>query len=307
MRVGFPKTQLPEEKRLALLPNDVGRLSAPNKLYFQNEFGEKQGVADEEYRQAGANVDRLKNVYKCDIICQPKFTLVDVRYMRYGQTGFGWFHLEGGKVTKELSQKKITAIAWEKMFKEGTHVFWRNNELAGEIGVTHAISYADRVPTECNVAVIGRGNVGRGARKQLEKLGVREPHIYHTENFGSFLESIAEYDVIVHCSNASTYIINKESIKQMRPGALLVQIGSDAIEGIRANSVFAPVSGINIGKNLVYCVNHVPTLNYKTPTRVISKEVAPYIDMLVKGEMDNTLRKAIVIYKGAVGQGIFRP
>ena len=58
---------------------------------------------------------------------------------------------------------------------------------------------------------------------------------------------------------------------------------------------------INDGKNLVYYVDHVPTLVHETASKYISKQVAPYIEMLLKGgEMNETLYNAIIMNKGEI-------
>jgi len=91
----------------------------------------------------------------------------------------------------------MTAIAWEEMFENGRHVFWRNNEIAGEAGVFHAFSYYRRLPYECSVAVIGKGNAGSAAIKLLEKMGANVT-IYDRKTVLFLRNELGKYDVIVN-------------------------------------------------------------------------------------------------------------
>ena len=54
---------------------------------------------------------------------------------------------------------------------KGRHLFWRNNELAGEAAVMHAFQGFGRMPYETKTAVLGCGNTARGAIKVLNMLG----------------------------------------------------------------------------------------------------------------------------------------
>lgn len=59
------------------------------------------------------------------------------------------------------------------MFQDGRHVFWRNNESAGEAAIMHAFTLYGKLPYERNVAILGRGNSARGAYKFLSELGAK--------------------------------------------------------------------------------------------------------------------------------------
>lgn len=298
-RIGFPMSQWEEEYRIALLPKDVAKISQPNQLFFAKGYGKALGIPNQAYEGAGANIVSSRQAYKLEVLCQPKFCYKDVPYVRKNQILFGWLHLYRGRLTRKLAKKGVTAIAWERMYK-GDHVFKRNNTLTGRIGVIHGITYAGIVPEGCKVAVIGKGNVGTGAFNQLVQLGVEEITVYHSKNISLLPDHLHEYDVIVHCSSAQEEILSKKELRRMKPGALLIDIGTAAIEGPGAQSIYDPTVLINRGMNLLYCVNHVPTLAYQTATKYISEDVAPYIEVLVKGEFDKVLNDATVIDKGRV-------
>ena len=133
----------------------------------------------------------------------------------------------------------------------------------------------------------------------LKKMGANEITIYHSGNSHKLKKEMQKYDVIVHAACSYYEILSKNDLKRMKHGALLIHLGSDSIGGdFDANSIYSPVEGINNEKNLVYCINHVPTLAYKTASEYISRDVAPYIDTLSKGRMNKTLKDAVVMDKG---------
>lgn len=303
--IGFPRPKMEEERRIALLPPEISKLAHPRALFFEAGYGEDCGYDDSDYLKIGANIISDQNVYTLEVICQPKYCAGDLPHLRRGQTIFGWVHFGlDSEVDKALKAKEATIIEWSEMRKRGKPIFQRNGELTGEVGVTQAISYAGKIPEECRVAVIGRGRVGTGAVRQLQKLGVKEENItvYHSENYSALKRNIGCYDTVVHCAySVQPSILTRQEISAMKKGALLVHLGGDNIKGrFDTNSIYSPVSFFNSGRNLVYCVNHVPTLVYQTASRYISEDVAPYIDKLIEGNFDSVLKRAMVMEKGKV-------
>jgi N5-(carboxyethyl)ornithine synthase len=303
LKVGLPLPKMKEEDRIALLPDHIAVIDNPDFLYFQKGYGRKFGVTDRDYKNAGANVVSGTAARSLDVLCQPKFCELDVPTVQGGQTIFGWLHLGANDfITRELADEAITAIAWENMSDvAGKHVFYKNNFLTGEMGVLHAMAYAGRTPDQCYVAIIGRGAVGKGAMSTLKKLGIDGIDVFHTENIHELPPFINHYDVIINCACTSETILTKEDLRRMKQGALLIDIGSACIEGEHfAESIYAPITPINGGQNLAYSINHVPTLAYRTAVDYIGEDVAPYINMLIKQEMDATLRNAVVIDQGNI-------
>ncbi len=74
-------------------------------------------------------------------------------------------------ITEKIVKNKLTAIAWEEMYEEGKHSFWRSNELAGEAAIIHAYSIYGKLPYDTKVALIGKGNTAKGALTTLVRLG----------------------------------------------------------------------------------------------------------------------------------------
>ena len=301
-KVGFPKPKMREEKRIALIPADINRkICDPSLLHFQRGYGIDCGFSDDDYRRTGAHVVSESDAYGLDILCCPKFWYDDAELVKKGQTVFGWLHLEkGDSDTRRLEDMDATAIAWELMYKDGRSVFYRNSMLTGEIGIIHAIPYAGKHPSECHTAVIGRGEVGKAAMRQLRKFGVKDIDIYHSKNSHLLRKVIGSYDMVINCACASQVVLEKRHTADMKRGALLVDIGSGAVDITENRQLYRPVQEFNRGRNIYYRINHIPTLWHQTASRYISEDAAPYINMLLKGQMDKTLADAVVIDKGRV-------
>jgi len=218
-RIGFPISKKENEKRRAMLPDHIPLVKNRDYLYFEQGYGEVAGFSDDAYRQAGAHIVSREQALAMDIVCDPK--IGDAEYLKdlkQGQTIFGWVHaVQNRSITDAILSTRLTAIAWEDMYEKGRHVFWRNNELAGETAIMHAFTLYGKAPYECNVAVIGRGNVARGAYKTLSFLGANVT-VYDRRTEQLLRDEIGKYDVIVNGVLWDVYrkdhIIYREDLKR---------------------------------------------------------------------------------------------
>ena len=162
--IGFVKSTKENEKRITLLPDHIDMIKNKDFLYFEKGYGELLGHSDQEYIDHGAHIVSKSEALKKDIICDPKIGDADyLSDLKEKQTIFGYVHaLQNLDVRNKIIDNHLTAIAWEDMTEDGRHLFWRNNELAGEAAVMHAFTIYGKMPYECKVAVIGRGTAARG-------------------------------------------------------------------------------------------------------------------------------------------------
>jgi len=304
--IGFVISQKENERRRALIPPDLSDVKHAENLYFETGYGDVLGYSDNDYVKAGANVVNQEIVYQQDIICSVKVPEPEERrFYRKGQTLFGWIHaVQGRDITDFLVEKKMTAIAWEEMFENGRHVFWRNNELAGEAGVLHAFLYFGRPPYECTVAVIGRGNCARGAIRILEKLGARVV-VYDRKTVAHLRSELEKYDVVVNAVMWDVFrsdrLIYREDITKMKKGAMIIDISCDEaleIETSRPTTIEKPIYVIE--GIIHYAVDHTASLFWKTASEAISREVKKYIDNLVEDKLNPVLETAKIIEHGQI-------
>lgn len=296
------------EKRRALLPEHLKFIKNTNYLYFEEGYGIALGHKDEEYLALGANVVPKNEVICKDVICDPKIGDADyLEELNYGQVIFGWIHaVQNKQVTDKILNKRLTAIAWEDMYDKCRHVFWRNNELAGEAAIMHAFTLYGKVPYECNVALIGRGNVARGAYKTLSSLGANVT-VYDKKTEKLLREEIEQYDVIVNGVLWDVYrkdhIIYKEDLLRMKKPSIIIDISCDksgAIETSFPTTIENPIYTIN--GVIHYVVDHTPALINYTVTRTIGNELIKYIDDIIEEKIDynEVLKSAIIINNGDI-------
>lgn len=306
--MGFLISTKENEKRRALLPEHLVSIKNKESLYFESGYGDLLGHCDEEYIAKGVNVVSKEEAMNQDIICDPKIGDADyLELLHPGQTVFGWIHAVQNKdITDKIIQRRLTAIAWEDMFKKERHVFWRNNELAGEAAVLHAFTLYGKVPYECKVAVIGRGNTARGAFKTLCSLGA-DVTVYDRKTEQLFREELSNYDVVVNCVLWDVYrkdhIIYREDLARLRRPSLIIDVSCDragAIETSIPTTIADPVYSVD--GVLHYVVDHTPALISYSATRALGNELVGYVDALLEDKLNNheELKNAVIIENGII-------
>ncbi|HNS33044.1 MAG TPA: N(5)-(carboxyethyl)ornithine synthase [bacterium] len=304
--IGFVISAKENEKRRALIPADMGSIKNSASLFFESGYGEPLGYSDSDYTKMGANISSRKEAFSQGIVCSLKAPEeTEMRLFGKGQTLFGWIHAVQAKdLTDMLVNKEMTAIAWESMFKDGKHVFWRNNQLAGEAAVLHASLYAGRPLYECKVAVLGNGNAARGAISILEKLGAAIT-VYDIDTIGSLNGRIGSYDIIVNAVLWNVFnkdrIIYREDLKKMKPGSMIIDVSCNnamEIETSRPTTIENPV--YHVEGIAHYAVDHTPSLLWKAASISISRQIREYIDNMVEEKENDILKKATVIKKGRI-------
>lgn len=304
--VGFPISKKENEKRRAIVPDDIRNIANPEQLFFEYNYGEVLGIPDSAYLDLGCHICSLDDTLCCDIICDPK--IGDARYLselRPGQTIFGWVHATQNRdITDILIQNGLTAYAWEKMFDRGRHVFWQNNELAGEAAVMHAFQCFGSLPNETDVALIGRGNTARGALRMLNMLGSKVIQ-YDRKSENLLRDELGNYDVIINCVlwdvMRKDHIISREDLQRMKKGAMIVDVSCDRNGGIETSlptTIENPVYWVD--GILHYAVDHTPALFYKTFTYNNSKVIVPYIEQLIQAMPGSVLQSALIMENGRV-------
>lgn len=306
--IGFLISPKEDEKRRALLPKDVQKIKNKQNLYFEKGYGNVLGISDYEYLKAGANIASKKDILKKDVICDPK--IGDAFYLtnlNKNQILFGWIHaVQNPNITNILLRNKVKCIAWEDMYEEGRHVFWRNNEIAGEAAIMQAFQCYGKFPYETKSAILGRGNTAKGAYRILNGLG-SEVTVYGSKLEDLFRMEMHKYDVIINAIlwdvKRNDHIINKNDLKKLKKGALIVDVSCDsnkAIETSISTTIQNPTYSID--GIMHYVVDHTPSLFFKTATKSISNELIKYIDILVEESEDENkvLSDATIIDRGNI-------
>ena len=304
--IGFPISHKENENRRAVVPEHIKNMRNPEYLYFEKGYGEVLGIEDFEYKAAGGNICSHEEVLQKDVICDPKVGDADyLEKLHSGQTVFGWIHATQNRdITDKLVTAEVTAYAWEKMFNQGRHIFWRNNELAGEAAVMHAFQCYGRMPYETSCAVIGRGNTARGVIKVLNMLGAEVmQYDRHMENL--LRQEIGNYDVIINCIlwdvTRTDHIIYREDLRRMKRNSMIVDVSCDRNGGIETSIPTTIENPTYIDEGILhYVVDHTPALFYKTFSFNNSQIIIPYLDQLIESTYDSTMRNSLIIKEGII-------
>jgi N5-(carboxyethyl)ornithine synthase len=304
--IGFPISTKENEKRRCLIPKHISSIKNKKSIYIETGYGNVLGFTDEDYNRAGVHIITREEVLKKNIISDPKIGDAEYLSQLKDQIVFGWVHAVQNKNNTDIMVKnKITAYAWEDMYDSGRHVFWRNNEIAGEAAIMHAYTLYGLFPYNTKVAILGRGNVARGALKILTLMGA-DVMVYTRKMEQLFRKEISKYDVIVNAilwdTSRKDHIIYKEDLKKMKKGALIIDISCDRNGGIETcipttidNPTYV-IDGITH-----YAVDHTPSLFYKTISESLSEIMIMYIDDLIEGNLNNdVLNNSLIIDHGKI-------
>lgn len=304
--VGFVNSSKMGEKRIALLPKDIVQIEYRENLFFEEGYGANLNISDTEYADLGCQIVSKEVALAQDIICDPKIGDADyLTDLQLGQTLFGWVHaVQSKEVTDILIANELSAYAWEDMYEDNRHSYWRNNELAGEASVMHAYQLNGSMPYETKVAILGRGNTARGAQRILTSLGA-EIRVYNRHQEKLFRKEMSEFDVIVNAvlwdTARTDHLVYKTDLKRLKPGTMIIDVSCDengAIETTVPTTLSDPI--YEIDHVIHYAVDHTPTLFYRTSSSAISNETAKYIDDLIEGRTNPILKDALIIDKGKI-------
>lgn len=303
--VGLPISHKENEKRRALVPADIQHIKHPEQIYIEQDYGKVLGYTDEDYAQRGVKVVSRDEVLRKDIICDPKIGDAEYLDVLNRQTIFGWVHaVQNRDITDKIIRHSLTSYAWEDMFEDGRHCFWRNNEIAGEAAVFHAFMCHGVFPYGKKVAVVGRGNTARGAIKMLNHLGA-DVVVYDRRTEDLFRKELGCYDVIVNAilwdTNRKDHIVYKEDLGRMKKDSMIIDISCDRNGGIETSiptTIEEPTYMVDGVRH--YVVDHTPSLFWKTTSESLSNVFVKYIDFLIEDKPNRVLSAALIFEKGII-------
>ena len=295
--VGLPISHKENERRRTLVPADIEVIRHPEQIYIEDGYGDVLGYSNDDYSCQGVKIANRLEVLSKDIVADPK--VGDAEYLENlnGQTVFGWLHaVQNRDITDKMISNKLSAYAWEDMYETGRHCFWRNNEIAGEAAVFHAYMCHGVFPYNTKAAVLGRGNIARGAVKTLNFMGA-EVMQYDRKTENLFRQELGRYDVVVNAilwdTTRHDHIIYREALKRMKHGAMIIDVSCDRNGGVETSiptTIENPTYVIDGVTH--YVVDHTPSIFWKTATETLSAEFVKYIDFLIENRpLENPVLK----------------
>lgn len=268
MIIGVPKEIKNLENRVAMTPDNVKVLVGDgHTVLVETHAGEGSQFSDQAYADAGAEIkDSAEDIWKAEMVVKVKEPLEEeYKYFYDGLVLFTYLHLANEeKLTKELADKGVTAIAYETMEKNGKlPLLTPMSEVAGKMSVQAGTRFLEKihggkgvligaVPTvnKSKVGIIGGGVVGENAAKiangmgaEVTVLDLNPERLTELDNiFNGRIETlmstptniakvVQESDLVITGvlipGRKAPVLITEEMVKSMEEGSVIVDIAID--------------------------------------------------------------------------------
>ena len=342
MVFGILKEIKPGEFRVIATPAEVKSIvAAGHTVLAQHDCGKAAGFPDEKYVAAGATiVPTAEDIYaKSDMVAKVKeFAEPEYPLIRENQIILGCIHPAGHpEEVDAILKSKCIAFTAEDAHRYGSP----NCEAAGKQGALFGLESMLTInggkgkyvggfagAPGMNVLILGCGLVGQGALEVLHALGAQctvmdinvgvlrsiqnkynstiNTMMCTKENIASLLPNT---DMVLNCvkwpKERKDFLIDKEMLKLMEPGSVLVDISNDdpgAIESSHETHHDNPryvVNGV-----VHYCVANIPGAVANTTSVAYASEMLPMILSILNDGVaeccvkDGFYRRSLTAYKG---------
>ena len=330
------------ENRVICTPIEVASIvAAGHTVLAQRDCGVGSGFSNEKYEAAGAEiVDTMEEMYeRCDFLAKVK-ELFPCEYdlLRKDQLVYCCIHPAGHPEEVEAILKSgCIALTAEDSHRYGSP----NCEAAGKQGALFGLESMLTInggkgkfvggfagAPGMNVLILGGGVVGQGALSVLQALGANVTVMdinagvlrmlsdrYHQKINTMFCtkEAIAsllpQTDMVINAvkwpKQRKDFLIDKEMLKLMEPGSVLVDISNDdpgAIESSHETHHDDPryvVNGV-----VHYCVSNIPGAVAHSTSVALAAETLPMLLNIMNNGLeeacvrDGFIRRCLTAYKG---------
>lgn len=330
------------EYRVISTPLEVQSIIASgHSVLAEHDCGKMAGFPDESYVEAGAKiVSRREEIWAgCDMIAKVKeFTSEEYPLMRKNQILLGCLHPAGHpEEVDALLEKGVVAFTAEDSHRHGSP----NCEAAGKQGALFGLESMLTVnggkgkfvggfagAPRMNVLILGAGGVGRGALEVLVALGanctvmdinvgvLRTLLSQHQARINTMLcskEAISAVlpatDMVINCvkwdKRRTDFLIDKEMLKLMEQGSVLVDISNDAPGAIESSHETHHEYPRYVVNGVVhYCVSNIPSAVANSASVAYASEMLPMILSILNDGVteccvkDGFYRRSLTAYKG---------
>lgn len=330
------------ESRVVVTPVEAASIVADgHKVLAQKDCGIRSGFTDEQYGKAGAEiVGTIEEMYRrCDMLVKVKeIEKSEYELLRENQIIMTCIHPAGHpEEVQALLDKKVIAFTAEDCHRYGSP----NCEAAGKQGALFGLESLLSInggkgkfvsglagAPGIKAVILGAGVVGKSALQVLQCLGawvtvldinlaaLREVgNLYHERVNTMFctkeviMELLPETDLVINCvrwpKQRKDFLIDKDMLKLMEPGSVLVDISNDdpgAIESSHETHHDNPryvVNGV-----VHYCVSNIPGAIAQSTSIAYAAEMLPYFRSILNDGVveacvkDGYIRRSLTAYKG---------
>src|SRR3954449_9814502 len=303
-----------------------------HSVLVETNAGTGSGYPDEDYVKAGAEiVGQAKDVFaRADMIVKVKEPLkAEFPLLRRGQILFTYLHLAASKsLTEALLKSGVTGLAYETIqVDHRLPLLEPMSEIAGRMSVVVGGYFLAKhnggsgvllggVPGVLpgRVVVLGGGSSGINAARMAQGLGADVTilevdlermrflditlHTAHTlySNESHLMELLPDVDLLIGAvlvpGAKAPKLINREMLRAMRPGSVLVDIAIDqggCAETSRATTHQNPVyveEGVTH-----YCVANMPGAYARTATQALTNVTYRYIELVADHGIPGAFRR----------------
>ena len=330
------------ENRVICTPIEVASIvAAGHTVLAQRDCGVGSGFSNEKYEAAGAEiVDTMEEMYaRCDFLAKVK-ELFPCEYdlLRENQLVYCCIHPAGHpEEVDAILKSKCIALTAEDSHRYGSP----NCEAAGKQGALFGLESMLTInggkgkfvggfagAPGMNVLILGGGVVGQGALSVLYALGAKvtvmdinvgvlrmlsDRYNQKIDTMVCTKEAIAallpQTDMVINCvkwpKERTDFLIDKEMLKTMEPGSVLVDISNDdpgAIESSHETHHDDPryvVNGV-----VHYCVSNIPGAVAHSTSVALAAETLPMLLNVMNNGLteacvrDGYIRRCLTAYKG---------
>lgn len=324
LEIGIPRESKERESRVSLVPGDVRKLvGAGHAVFVERGAGLAAGFSDKEYKDAGARI--TDSAWEHKMVVKVKAQASDP--IKENQILMAYLHVEKGQspgLLKKLLEKRATSYAFEEIrggngkrivnlgyeggvvgMYEGLRLFgW----LLGEAGQANPFRSLPEIKKtgkekayrllsglklkmEINVAIMGAGNVSRGAQEVLGKAGI-EPQVLREDKTSHMKKYLPGLDILVNAvtwSPGDPHLVTREMLRLMKKTALIVDISCDrngAVQSCIPTTWSNPTykaAGITH-----FCVDNLPAAIPREASAHLSSMILPSVLMVAGGAEPKT-------------------
>lgn len=319
MEIGIPRESKERESRVSIVSGDVRKLVESGHLVFvEHSAGVAAGFPDKEYEAAGAKI--VGSVWKCKMVVKVKAQATDP--IRENQVLMAYLHIEKGQspeMLEKLLEKKATSYAFEEIrdgngkrivnlgyeggvvgMYEGLKLFGRLLGEAGQANPFRSLSGIRGIgkekayrllsglelKMEINVAIMGAGNVSRGAQEVLGKAGI-EPQVLREDKTPHMEKYLPGLDILVNAVTwqpGEPHLVTREMLRLMKKTALIVDISCDRNGAVQScipttwgNPTYKAAGITHI------CIDNLPAAIPKEASEHLSSMILPFVLMVASG------------------------
>ncbi|NOS71266.1 MAG: alanine dehydrogenase [Verrucomicrobia bacterium] len=300
-----------------------------HQVIVERGAGIGAGYPDEGYEQAGAKLvtEHTAVFAEADLIVKVKEPQPsEIPLLRPGQILFTYLHLAADKtMTEALAKSGVTGIAYETIeVNRRLPLLEPMSEIAGRMSVLVGGYFLAKhnggsgvllggVPGVLpgKVVVLGGGASGVNAARMAQGLGADVTilevdlermrflditlHTAHTlySNEAHLMELLPEVDLLIGAvlvpGAKAPKLINREMLRRMRPGSVLVDIAIDQGGCAETSRPTTHDNPVYVEEGVThYCVANMPGAFARTATQALTNVTYRYVEMLA----DNGLAEA---------------